>query len=120
MKFLREVRETVFWATLRACILAGLFLADERIFIFGLGFEDNEREAFLVEEKEIDKPFLCLLEVFTESVKVGRFDDDAGFKPYVCRGLALCKKPPARSFEQLVDLNACCCFFCCHFRFLSP
>ena len=39
-------------------VLARLLLADERIFVFGLGFKDDEREALCVEQQEIDEA-LC-------------------------------------------------------------
>jgi hypothetical protein len=44
-------------------VLAHLLLADQRILVFRLGFEDDEREACLVEQQEVDEPIACLLEV---------------------------------------------------------
>jgi len=41
-----------------------LLFADERISIFGLGFEDEEREALAIEQQEVTNP----LELFSKLV----------------------------------------------------
>ena len=58
-------------AVLGTGVLAGLLLGNQRIFVLGLGFEDDEREALGVEQEEVDEPFLGLLEVVAERVEVG-------------------------------------------------
>jgi len=57
-------------AVLGTGILAGLLLGVEWILVFGLGFEDEQREALGVEEEEIDEPFGDLLEITAERVEV--------------------------------------------------
>ena len=42
-------------AVLGLGVLAGLLLADERVLVLGLGFEDDEREALVVEQQEVDE-----------------------------------------------------------------
>ena len=51
-------------AVLRLGVLASLLLAHERAFVFGLGFEDDEREAFFVEQEEVDEAFASLSRSF--------------------------------------------------------
>jgi len=41
-------------AVLGLGVLARLLLPDKRVFVFGLGFEDDEGEALFVEEEEVD------------------------------------------------------------------
>jgi len=55
-------------AVLGSGVFPRLLLPDERIFVFGLGFKDDERETLFIKEKEIDKPLARLLEVFPKPV----------------------------------------------------
>ena len=48
-------------------IFASLLLADERILVLGLGFEDDEWEALLVEEEKVNEALLGFLEVIPEA-----------------------------------------------------
>lgn len=50
-------------AILRLRIFAGLFFADQRIFIFGLGFENDERKASVVEQEEVDETLAGFFEI---------------------------------------------------------
>ena len=58
-------------AVLGLGVFAGLLLADERVLVLGLGFEDDEREALGVEQQEVDEALARLLEVLAERVQVG-------------------------------------------------
>ena len=102
-------------AVLGAGVLAGLFFADERVLVRGLGFEDEQREALCVEEQEVDETLFGVLEVLPEGIEIGRLDRDAGFNADVGGSAAIRKEAPACCFEQLVDLDAGCGFFhaCC-------
>ena len=57
-------------AVLGSGIFASLLLADERVFVLGLGFEDDEWEALLVEEEKVNEALLGLLEVLPERVEM--------------------------------------------------
>ena len=57
-------------AVLGLGVFARLFLADEGVFVLGLGFEDDEGEALFVEEEEVDEAFGGLLEVLAEGIEV--------------------------------------------------
>jgi len=85
-------------------VLAGLLLPGQRAFGFGLGFENDQREAFLVEQQEIDESPGGLLEVIAEGVQVGGLERDAGFETDIGGGAAVREEAPAGGFEQLVDL----------------
>ena len=101
-------------AVLRLGVFARLFLADERILVPGLGFEDEEREAPGVEQEKVDVAFCGFLEVVAERLQVGRLDRNAGFEANVRGRVASLKKSPAGRFEQLVDLDAGGGFFIRH------
>jgi hypothetical protein len=93
-------------AVLGLGVFAGLLLADEWVFVLGLGFEDDEWEALFIEQQEIDEAFAGLLEVFAEGIEVVRFERDAGLKLDVCRAACIGKEAPSRRLEQLVDFDA--------------
>ena len=59
-------------AILRAGVFAGLLFSGQRIFVLGLGFEDDEGEALLVEQQEVDEALLGLLEVLAKRVEILR------------------------------------------------
>ena len=82
-------------AVLGLGVFARLLFADERIFVLGLGFEDEEREALGVEQEKVDEAFCALFEVVAESVQVGGLDRDAGFKADVGG-----RVPPQRNASQ--------------------
>ena len=67
-------------AVLGLGVFARLLLADERVFVLGLGFEDDEGEALFVEQQEVDEAFARFLEVLAERVEVLRLERDAGFE----------------------------------------
>ena len=79
-------------AVLRAGILAGLLLADERVLIFGFGFEDDEREAAVAQQQEVNEAFACLLEVLAKCIQIGSFDRYAGFETNIGGELPSAKK----------------------------
>ncbi len=93
-------------AVLRLGVFPCLFLADERGLVLGLGFEDDERETFFVEEQEVDEALAGFLEVRPERVEIQRLQCDLGLKLDVRRAFLICEEAPARVFEQLVDLDA--------------
>jgi hypothetical protein len=57
-------------AVLGLGVLAGLLLADERVLVLPLGLEDDEREAFGVDQQEVDEALAGLLEVVAEGIKI--------------------------------------------------
>ena len=87
-------------------VLAGLLLADQRVFVFGFGFQNDEREAFGIEQQEINKALAGLFEIITERVQIGRLEGDAGFQSNIRGRVAFGKETPASRFEQLIDLDA--------------
>jgi len=58
-------------AVLRLGIFARLLFADERILVFGFGFENQQRKAFGIEQEKVDEAFCALLEVGAERIQVG-------------------------------------------------
>ena len=95
-------------------VFAGLFLADERILVLRLGLKDDEREAFGVEQQEVDEALARLLEVVAEGIQLGRLDRHAWLKSDVGGHNIVRKETPACRFEQFVDFDAGCGFFTCH------
>jgi hypothetical protein len=108
------IRENHKAAVLRAGVLAGLLLADERVLVFCLGLKDQQRKALGVEKQEVDKAPGRLFEVVAECVKIGRLDRDAGFEADIGGGATVCEEAPISRFEQLVDLDAGGSFFVGH------
>ena len=60
------IREDDEPTVLRSSVLPGLLLRGEGILVLGLGLKDDEGEPSIVEEQEVDEPFLRLLEVVAE------------------------------------------------------
>ena len=58
-------------AILGTSVFACLLLSNQRVFIFGLCFKNDEREAFLVEQQEVDKALACLFKVLAQGVEIG-------------------------------------------------
>jgi hypothetical protein len=46
-------------------------LGDERVFVLGFGLKDDEREAFGVEQQEVDEALARLLEVLAKCFQIG-------------------------------------------------
>jgi hypothetical protein len=86
-------------------VFARLFFANEGVFVFGFGFEDDEGEAFGIQEEEVYEPLWSLFEVFADA-----FEGDAGFEADVSRFTVLGEEAPASLFKELVDLDAGGCF----------
>ena len=59
-------------AILGAGVFACLLLADERVLVLRLGFQDDQGEPLGVEEQEVDEPGGDFLEVITQRVQVVR------------------------------------------------
>ena len=91
-------------------VFTRLLFADEWIFVLGLGFEDEQREALGIEQEKIDEACRALLEVIAEGIQIGGLDLNAGFEANIGGCVADLEKSPAPRFEQLVDLDAggCC------------
>ena len=86
-------------------VLPRLFLADQRVFVFGLGFEHQKRLAGIVEQQEVGESVARLLEVLAEFVKRGLAQLDVRFQSDVGAAGGVVKKTPAGFFKQLVDLD---------------
>jgi hypothetical protein len=52
-------------------LLAGLFLAEERVLVLRFVLKDNERKALIVEQQEIIAALVVLLEVLAKSIQIG-------------------------------------------------
>jgi hypothetical protein len=87
-------------------VAAGLFLANQGIFVLGLGLEHDQGKSLLVEHQEIDESLGSLLEVFPNLVKGLLGQGNARFQADVCRTVLVSKETPSCCFEQLVDLDA--------------
>lgn len=93
-------------AVLGTGVSAGLLFADERVFVFGFGFEDDEGEAAIVEQQKVDKAFARFLKVAAKRVEVGGFDGDGGFEADVGRAAGIGEEAPAGGLEQVIDFDA--------------
>ena len=93
-------------AVLGLGVFACLLFSDERAFVLGFGFKDDEGERFFVEQKEVDESRAGFLEILAKGVEVLRLHRDAGFKLDVRRAFCVRKETPARVFQQLVDFDA--------------
>jgi hypothetical protein len=100
-----SVREYDEATILRFRIFSCLLLADERILVFRLRFEDDERKGPFVEQQEIDEASGGFLEVLAEVVERIFCECNTGFELDVRRPLRIREEAPARCFEQLVYLN---------------
>jgi hypothetical protein len=83
-----------------------LFLPDQRILVGRLGFEDEERGAFDIEEQEIDVAPRGLLEVVSERVQIVLAQSDAMFEADVGGAVFVLEETPPGLLEQLVDFDA--------------
>jgi hypothetical protein len=101
-------------AVLRLGVFPCLLLADERVLVLGLGFEDDEGERLFVEQQEVDEALVGFLEVRPERVEILRLQGDLGLKLDIRRTIRIGKEAPTRRFEQLVDLDARGGFFGIH------
>ena len=93
-------------AVLRLGVFARLLLADERAFILGFRFQDDERKTLFVEQKEIDKAFRGFLEIITEAVEISFIQGHARLQLNVDGTILVREETPARSFQEPVYLNA--------------
>ena len=92
-----------FWdlAYLRACSLP-----TSGLLVFGLGFQDDEREALFVEQEEVDEAFGRFLEVLSEVIESLFCERDAGFELDVRGTFRIREEAPACVLKQLVDFDA--------------
>ena len=96
-------------AVLRTGVFPGLFLSHKRILVLGLGLQNDEREALLVQEEEID-PTGRILEIVAQSVQILVLHDDLLFDANVARLAVFIEEPPPGRLEQFVDLDSRRCF----------
>jgi len=99
----------------KAYILGGgvftrLLLAVQRGSAFALGFEDDEGEILLVQQKEVHETVMGALEILPHGVHVFLGELDIGLEDDVGFAFGRVKEAPAGFFEHLVDLYACLCF----------
>jgi len=57
-------------AVLGTGVLAGLFLADERVLVFGLCLKDDEGKSLRIEQEEVDETLAGLLKVVAQRVQI--------------------------------------------------
>ena len=95
---------------LGAGVSAGLFLADQRIVLFRLGFEDGQRETVLVEQEVIHVAVSRFLEIVTQAIQVAFLQFDVGFQRDIGGTVLVVEEPPAGSAEEVVDQDSCFCF----------
>lgn len=86
-------------AVLGTGILAGLLLADEGIFVFGLCLQNYQGKTTVVEKEEINKTAFGFLEVLPEFIEIRGFDSNSWLELDVSRLVTLREKTPAGNFE---------------------
>ena len=101
-------------AVLRFGVLARLLFADQRIFVFGLGFEDDEGEAFFVQKQEIDEAFAGFFKVIAECVQCLGSECDFRLKLNIGRATIVGEETPICCFKQLIDFYSGSGFFSGH------
>ena len=57
-------------AVLRFRVFAGLLFANERVFVFRLGFQHDKGKTFVVQEQKIDETFADFFEIRAKVVNV--------------------------------------------------
>ena len=92
-------------AILGAGVFACLLLADERVLVLRLSFQDDQGEPLGVEEQEVDETGGGFLEVITQRVQVGCLDRNACLKANIGGLVPVGEEAPAGGFEQFVDLD---------------
>lgn len=109
-------------AVLCAGVGAGLFFAHERVETFGFGFEDDQRETFLVKQQEVDEATRGFFKVLTECIQglLGNFY--TRLKLDVGAAVHVVEETPTSLLKHAVDLDAggslfglrgCCVFAPC-------
>ncbi len=98
-------------AILRFGVFAGLLFADERVLVFGLGFEHNQREALFIKQQEVDKALAAGLVISTHGIHLCLGDLDVGLQRDVGFALWGVKKPPTSGLQQVIDLDPGLGFF---------
>ena len=100
-------------------VLAGLFLANQGALVFGLRLEHNQREPPVVEQQEINKPFVHLLEIIPQAFEVRLLQRYTRFQKNIRGRVTVREKAPPRRFEQLIDFDSCGRFFFRHILYFS-
>ena len=95
-------------------VFARLLFANQRVFVFCLGFQHHKREGFFIQQQKVNKAFAGGFKVvaqFAHGINLAAREFHVGFERNV--GFALCrvKKAPASGFEQLVDFDTGLGFF---------
>ena len=93
-------------AVLGTSVLARLLLAHQRVLVLGLGLENDEGKALLIEQKKVNKAILGGLEVLAQRVQIILFNLDIELQADVGRAIRVRKESPASGFQQLVDFDA--------------
>ncbi|MDR3323779.1 MAG: hypothetical protein LBS89_06215 [Zoogloeaceae bacterium] len=95
----------------RFCIFARLLLADQRIFVFRLGFQHQQRKVFFIQQQEVDKTVAGSFKIPAQIVDFVRGEFDVGFQRDVGLSRGIVEKASACGFKQLVDLDSGLGFF---------
>jgi len=86
-------------------VAAGLLLADKRVELLGLRFQNGKWEAPFIEQQVVRVPIGRLLEVVAQSVEGLLLEFDVRFQCDVGGACVVIKEPPTRPSEQIVDEN---------------
>ena len=83
-------------AILGAGVFAGLLLADERVFVLRLSFQNDVGKSIGVQKQEVDEAGGGFLEVVAQGVEIGRPDRDIWFKANIGRRVSFGEKNASR------------------------
>ena len=98
-------------AVLRLGVFARLLFGGQRVDVFSLGLQHQQRETFVIEQKEVNKAFAGRLKVIAQGIDLGMREFDIGFQRDVGFAVLIIEKAPTRCFEQLVNLDSGLGFF---------
>ena len=98
-------------AILRLRVFSCLLFADQRIFIFRLGFKNDERKATVIEQQEVDETFAGFFEISPKGIESALGNVDVQFKLDIGGLLPSGKnRQPAVSSSLLILMRAVASF----------
>ncbi len=91
-------------AVLGAGVSPGLLLSYQRLLLFRLGLQHDERESPLVQKKVVDEPPAGLLKVIPKSIQVRQLERNTRLNLNVGWSVPFREEAPGRVLQQSVDL----------------
>ena len=98
-------------AVLRLGVFPRLLFGCQRVDVFSFGLQHQQRETFVIEQKEVNKAFAGRLKVIAQGIDLGMREFDVGLQSNICLAVPVIEEAPTRCFEQLVDLDSGLGFF---------